>query len=75
MHLPRTTYDIYNHGYKHVPESRMQPGDVIELFGFSHVAIYVGHGYVIHESASKGMAVHVTLTYLRPIDAVLRPGA
>lgn len=74
VHLPRTSYDIRDHGFRHVSRNHMQPGDIIELYGFQHVGIYVGNGYLIHESFSQQRAVRVTLTYLGPIDAVYRPG-
>jgi cell wall-associated NlpC family hydrolase len=75
VRLPRTTYDIMSHGYRHVSRSHLQPGDVLEFYGDSHVGIYVGRGYMIHESASRARAIKVPMTYFwGDMDAALRPG-
>ncbi|MDX6340878.1 MAG: peptidoglycan DL-endopeptidase CwlO, partial [Trebonia sp.] len=44
--LPRDTYGEWA-GLPHIPMSSLQPGDLILYNGQSHVAMYVGGGYII----------------------------
>jgi cell wall-associated NlpC family hydrolase len=45
--LPRTSYSQAAAGYAAVPESGLQPGDLVFFNGDSHVGLYVGGGDMI----------------------------
>jgi cell wall-associated NlpC family hydrolase len=45
--LPHYAAAQYNAG-PHVPESDLQPGDLVFFYGLGHVGIYVGGGMYIH---------------------------
>ena len=73
--IPRTTYDMWA-ALPHVPMSDLQPGDLIEYNGESHVAIYVGDGYIIdapHTGAVVEKLPESTSWYAGSADGVIRP--
>jgi cell wall-associated NlpC family hydrolase len=57
VELPRTSYSLYDRG-RRVPRSRLKAGDLLFFFGLGHVALYLGHGRMIH-SPSSGRTVEV----------------
>jgi cell wall-associated NlpC family hydrolase len=72
--IPRTSEE--QAGLPAVSESAMQPGDIMEFAGDSHVAIYVGGGYLI-DSPQPGMTVEkVSINsswYAANFDGAVRP--
>ena len=44
--IPRDTYEQWA-ALPHIPESDIQPGDLLYYDGIGHVAMYVGNGYII----------------------------
>jgi cell wall-associated NlpC family hydrolase len=73
--IPRTTGDMWA-ALPHVPISDLQVGDLIEYNGESHVAIYVGDGYLIdapHTGAYVEKILASTSWYQDSEDGVLRP--
>ncbi len=60
--LPRTAGQQYAAAPTHVPISQVQPGDLVFWGGspnFSHVAIYIGNGQVVHAlNPSQGILVN-----------------
>ena len=54
--IPRDTYGQAGAGYPAVPESNLQPGDLIFFAGDSHVGMYVGGGQLI-DAPQPGMDV------------------
>ena len=44
--IPRTTYDQWS-ALPHISSSSLEPGDLLYYAGESHVAMYVGDGYII----------------------------
>jgi peptidoglycan DL-endopeptidase CwlO len=73
--IPRTTYDMGS-ALPHIPLSDLQPGDLIEYNGESHVAIYVGGGYIIdapHTGAVVEKVSENTSWYAGSADGALRP--
>jgi peptidoglycan DL-endopeptidase CwlO len=53
--IPRTTEEQWA-ALPHIPMSDLEPGDLILYNGESHVAIYVGDGYII-DAPQTGMDV------------------
>ncbi len=45
--LPHSSYALYGEG-RRVPESSMEPGDLLFFEGLGHVGIYVGDGRMVH---------------------------
>jgi cell wall-associated NlpC family hydrolase len=45
--LPRTTWEQYA-ALPHIPESALQPGDLVFFDNLGHVGIYVGGGWIEH---------------------------
>jgi peptidoglycan DL-endopeptidase CwlO len=45
--LPHSSYALYGAG-RRVPESSLEPGDVLFFEGLGHVGIYVGRGRMVH---------------------------
>jgi len=45
--LPHSSYALYGEG-RSVPESSMEPGDLLFFEGLGHVGIYVGDGRMVH---------------------------
>ncbi|HTR90490.1 MAG TPA: NlpC/P60 family protein [Trebonia sp.] len=73
--IPRTTYDMWA-SLPHIPLSDLQVGDLIEYNGESHVAIYVGDGYIIdapHTGAVVEKISESTSWYAGSADGALRP--
>lgn len=70
--LPRTTYSQINAGAR-VPESRLQPGDLVFYYaGVSHVGIYVGHGRIIH-APHPGADIRLAPVDEMPFAGAVRP--
>jgi len=73
--IPRTTYDQWS-SLPHIPLSDLQPGDLILYNGESHVAIYVGDGYIIdapHAGAVVEKVLESTSWYASGADGAVRP--
>jgi cell wall-associated NlpC family hydrolase len=73
--LPRDTYDEWA-GLPHIPMSSLQPGDLILYNGESHVAMYVGGGYIIdapHTGAVVEKLPESTSWYADSVDGAVRP--
>jgi cell wall-associated NlpC family hydrolase len=73
--LPRTTYDEWA-SLPHIPLSDVQPGDLILYNGESHVAMYVGNGYIIdapHTGAVVEKLPESTSWYADGADGAVRP--
>jgi len=73
--IPRTTYDQWA-GLPHIPLSDLEPGDLILYNGESHVAIYVGDGYIIdapHTGAVIERIPESTSWYADGADGAVRP--
>jgi cell wall-associated NlpC family hydrolase len=73
--LPRDTYGEWA-GLPHIPMSSLQPGDLIEYNGESHVAMYVGDGYIIdapHTGAVVEKLPESTSWYAAGVDGAVRP--
>lgn len=74
--LPRTTYDQAAAGYAAVPESELQPGDLIFFNGDSHVGMYVGGGDMIDAPQTGEDVEDVSLSgswYQANYDGAVRP--
>jgi peptidoglycan DL-endopeptidase CwlO len=73
--LPRTTTEEWA-GLPHIPMSDLQPGDLILYNGESHVAMYVGDGYIIdapHTGAVVEKLPESTSWYAAGADGAVRP--
>ena len=73
--LPRDTYGEWA-GLPHIPMSSLQAGDLIEYNGESHVAMYVGDGYIIdapHTGAVVEKLPESTSWYAAGVDGAVRP--
>jgi peptidoglycan DL-endopeptidase CwlO len=73
--IARTTEDQWA-TLPHVPTSDLQPGDLIEYNGETHVAIYVGNGNIIdapHSGADVELIPMDTDWYAQTEDGVLVP--
>jgi peptidoglycan DL-endopeptidase CwlO len=73
--LPRTTTEEWA-GLPHIPMSDLQPGDLILYNGESHVAMYVGDGYIIdapHTGAVVEKLPESTSWYAAGVDGAVRP--
>ena len=71
--IGRTSYDQWD--LPHVSTSDLQPGDILEFAGESHVGIYVGGGYMI-DAPHTGLDVEkVALAgwYQSELDGAVRP--
>ena len=72
--IPRDTYEQWS-ALPHIPLSDLEPGDLIYFNGESHVAMYVGGGYII-DAPQPGMSVEkVSLSgwYQQTEDGATRP--
>jgi cell wall-associated NlpC family hydrolase len=58
--LPHSSYALYGLG-RHVPRSRMKPGDLIFFSGLGHVGIYLGRGRMVHAPRSGRLVEVVRL--------------
>ena len=47
LDLPHSSYALYGVG-RSVPESRLEPGDILFFGGLGHVGLYVGRGRMVH---------------------------
>jgi cell wall-associated NlpC family hydrolase len=73
--LPRDTYGEWA-SLPHIPMSDLQPGDMILYNGESHVAMYVGNGYIIdapHTGAVVEKLPESTSWYAAGADGAVRP--
>jgi cell wall-associated NlpC family hydrolase len=73
--MPRDTYDEWA-SLPHIPMSDLQPGDLILYNGESHVAMYVGNGYIIdapHTGAVVEKLPESTSWYADSVDGAVRP--
>ena len=73
--LPRDTYGEWAN-LPHIPLSSLQPGDLILYNGESHVAMYVGGGYIIdapHTGAVVEKLPESTSWYAAGADGAVRP--
>jgi cell wall-associated NlpC family hydrolase len=73
MSIPRTSEEQW--GLPHVSTADMQPGDILEFAGESHVGMYVGGGMMI-DAPHTGLNVEkVALSgwYTENLDGVVRP--
>jgi peptidoglycan DL-endopeptidase CwlO len=71
--IGRTSYD--QAGLPHVSTSALEPGDILEFAGDSHVGLYVGGGFMI-DAPHTGLDVEkVALTgwYKTELDFAVRP--
>jgi cell wall-associated NlpC family hydrolase len=72
IHLPRTSQEQRSAG-RQVPLSQARPGDlVVYRSDASHVAMYAGHGQVIH-APYPGAPVRYDPVGMMPISSVTRP--
>jgi cell wall-associated NlpC family hydrolase len=73
--IPRDSYEQWA-GLPHVSLSAIEPGDLLMFNGESHVAMYVGNGYMI-DAPQTGMDVEKipmnTSWYANSIDGAVRP--
>ena len=75
LSIPRTTYDQWA-SLPHIPLSDLEPGDLILYNGESHVAIYVGNGYIVdapHTGAVVERISESTSWYANGADGAVRP--
>ncbi len=73
--LPRDTYGEWA-SLPHIPLADVQPGDLILYNGESHVAMYVGGGYIIdapHSGAVVEKIPESTSWYAQGADGAVRP--
>jgi peptidoglycan DL-endopeptidase CwlO len=73
--LPRDTYEEWAQ-LPHIPLSSVEPGDLILYNGESHVAMYVGDGYIIdapHAGAVVERIPESTSWYADSADGAVRP--
>jgi cell wall-associated NlpC family hydrolase len=68
--IPRDTYDEVA-GLQQIPVSDVQPGDLIQYYGGSHVGMYIGNGMVVHAS-EPGVGVVEAPMNSMPIYLALR---
>jgi cell wall-associated NlpC family hydrolase len=73
--LPRTTYSQAAAGYPAVPESELQPGDLLFFNGDGHVGMYVGGGAMIDAPETGEDVEKVSLAgwYQANYDGAVRP--
>jgi cell wall-associated NlpC family hydrolase len=69
--IPRTTYEQED-ALPSVPESDLQPGDLVFFYDFEHVGIYVGDGTVIH-APQEGEDVQYAPISSMPYAGAARP--
>jgi cell wall-associated NlpC family hydrolase len=73
--MPRDTYGEWA-SLPHIPLANLQPGDLILYNGESHVAMYVGNGYIIdapHTGAVVEKLPESTSWYASGEDGAVRP--
>ncbi|WP_375423576.1 C40 family peptidase [uncultured Friedmanniella sp.] len=70
--LPHSAAAQYHRG-KHVSKSNLKPGDLVFFYsGPSHVAIYAGHGKVIHAPHAGAKVSYIKMKYM-PYKGARRP--
>jgi len=71
--IPRTSEGQWS--LPHVSTSALQPGDILEFAGESHVGIYVGGGMLIDAPHSGAVVERVALSgwYQSQLDGAVRP--
>lgn len=73
--IPRDTYEQWA-ALPHIPMSALQPGDLLYYNGESHVAMYVGNGYIV-DAPQTGMDVEEipenTNWYASNLDGAVQP--
>jgi peptidoglycan DL-endopeptidase CwlO len=71
--IPRTSYEQAD--LPAVPESEMQPGDIMEFSGDGHVGLYVGGGYLIDapQTGEDVQKVAFSGWYVENFDGAVRP--
>ena len=71
--IPRTSYEQAD--LPAVPESEMQPGDIMEFIGDGHVGMYVGGGYLIDAPQTGEDVEKVPFSgwYVANFDGAVRP--
>lgn len=73
--IPRDTYEQWA-ALPHIPMSALQPGDLLYYNGESHVAMYVGNGYIV-DAPQPGMTVEEipenTNWYAQNLDGAVQP--
>ncbi|HLK00791.1 MAG TPA: NlpC/P60 family protein [Streptosporangiaceae bacterium] len=73
--IPRDTYSQWA-ALPHVPESQLQPGDLLYYNGISHVAMYVGNGMFIDAPIPGEHVEELPMNsawYQSNLDGVARP--
>jgi len=68
--LPHFTGSLWDLGV-HVPESDLQPGDLVFFFGEDHVGLYIGDGLMV-DAPAPGQNVIVQSIYEDPYDGAVR---
>jgi cell wall-associated NlpC family hydrolase len=68
--LPHVTGSLWNLGV-HVPESDLQPGDLVFFFGEDHVGIYIGDGLMV-DAPAAGQDVMVQPITADPYNGAVR---
>ena len=68
--LPHFTGSLWNLGV-HVPESDLQPGDLVFFFGEDHVGIYIGDGLMV-DAPAAGQDVMVQPITADPYNGAVR---
>jgi peptidoglycan DL-endopeptidase CwlO len=71
--IPRTSYEQAT--LPEVPESQIEPGDILEFLGEGHVGIYVGGGMLIDAPHTGAVVEKVAFTgwYQQNFDFAVRP--
>lgn len=70
--LPHNSAAQYHRG-KHISKSHLKPGDLVFFYsGPSHVAIYAGHGKVIHAPHPGAKVSYIKMKYM-PFKGARRP--
>ena len=75
LSIPRDTYEQWA-ALPHIPMSDLKPGDLIYYNGESHVAMYVGNGYIIdapHTGAVVERIPENTSWYADSVDGAVEP--
>jgi cell wall-associated NlpC family hydrolase len=72
VHLPHNARSQFHHGKK-VSRSHLKAGDLVFFYsGISHVAIYAGHGKVIHAPRPGHRVSYIKIKYM-PYKGARRP--
>jgi cell wall-associated NlpC family hydrolase len=71
--LPRTSQQQYAQGHR-IAKSQLRAGDLVFFYGQhpSHVAMYVGHGMVIHAPRPGKNVQYIKMSYM-PYAGAVRP--